>query len=95
MTNVLLVKAIWMLNLITDYYKLAAIEGQAVAQFTCALLLVTGDGILLNNLLAAGDFKLAADQGHSDARSRYETLVVRTDRWQPVGDFHDTESESS
>jgi hypothetical protein len=61
------------------YFKLAADQGHAHAQFKYGFLLDTGDGVPMNKSLSVHYYKLAANQGHVYARLRWHALRA----WEP------------
>jgi TPR repeat protein len=50
-------------SLAAHYFKLAADQSHARAQFNYGIMLLCGQGISINKSLAAHYFKLSADQG--------------------------------
>ena len=56
--------------------KLKAEQGDALDQYNYAVILFNGDGVSRNLPEAARYFKLAADQGHSDAAKRLDELLT-------------------
>lgn len=50
------------------YYKMAADQGHAAAQYNCGISLVNGEGISENKIEAFRYFQLAANQGYVDAQ---------------------------
>jgi TPR repeat protein len=64
------------LNESAQYYRLAADQGDAAAQFNYGLCLPTGEGVSMNWSESAKDFRLAADQGHADAQFKYGNCLA-------------------
>ena len=61
------------------WYRLAAEQGNAPAQFNLGVAYVNGDGVTRDNEEALRWYRLAAEQGHAPAQERLDRLG----RWFP------------
>ena len=59
------------------WYRLAAEQGDAVAQFNLGVMYDEGDGVPQDYATALKWYRLAAEQGHADAQQQYGELVLQ------------------